>query len=533
MLIANEAERTLSGLVLPFNEVGRTNVGKVKAHKGTLKTAPVVTLNTQHDAINVGLSASMVEEDDGWHAVMNVAPGPEGDALLAEYKEGKRNAWSVEIPDVVTRAGDILAGTITAVSAVVKGAFPSALMAADVGDLPDDLPDWYRPTDSSSEETEEIVIDGVTYIRKTTRTNQTTVTPKGDQKPAQEEENMGNENETPTPDNAGLLASLKEMLESVAPAGKKKDPAITPRQAFKAIADVNVRTGGDLQAALATLNHDDGDNDGDGVGEISAPQGWLGEVWKQVPYVRRFAPLLAHGNLTHYRELGFRVVTKPTVAAYAGNNAEVPTGGMTVEPAPYVVSRLAHGADVDRRYVDFNDSEIIGAFVEAQVQSYEEIIDGLSEDFIASQADVETAGSFKADVAPGLVGMVDGLLALIGDRYRPTSAVMGVDLYRDVLLTPRDQILALLNMAFGLEEGQLSGFRIVPSAKPAYAGKVAVLDNSTLRLKELPGATPVRVEAEKPSNGAQTLAVFGYYSLQNLKDGGARIVTPLTEAPAE
>lgn len=531
MLIANEADRTLSGLVLPFNEIGRTNVGKVKAHKGTLQVAPIVTLNTQHDGVHVGLSASMVEEDDGWHGVMNVAPGPQGDALLAEYKDGKRNAWSVEIPDVVTRAGDILAGTITAVAACVKGAFPSALMAADVGDLPEDLPDWYRPTESSNESTEEMVIDGVTYVRKTTNTSKTTVTQKGDQASTEEEGDMPtDDNSTPTVDTQGLVAAFREAMSQQKDEGPKR---LSPRQAFKAIASEHVRNGGNLEAALATVNHDDGDDDGDGVGEISAPQGWLGEVWKQIPYVRRFAPLLAHGNLTHYRELGFRVVTKPAVAAYAGNNAEVPTGGMTVEPAPYVVDRLAHGADIDRRYRDFNDSEVIAAFVEAQVQSYEEVIDGLSEDFIASQADVETAGSFKADVAPGLVGMVDGLLALIGDRYRPTGAVMGVDLYRDVLLTPRDQILALLNMAFGLEDGQLSGFRIVPSAKPAYAGKVAVLDNSTLRLKELPGATPVRVEAEKPSNGAQTLAVFGYYSLQNLKDGGARIVTPLTEAPAE
>lgn len=530
MLIANEAERTLSGLVLPFNEVGRTNVGKVKAHKGTLQAAPIVTLNTQHDQINVGLSASMVEEEDGWHAVMNVAPGPQGDALLAEYKEGKRNAWSVEIPDVVTRAGDILAGTITAVSAVVKGAFPSALMAADVGDLPDDLPDWYRPTESSNESTEEMVIDGVTYVRKTTNTSKTTVTQKGDQASTEEEEDMPtDENATPTVDVQGLAAALREAMGNSSKDEKKRP--MSPRQAFRAIAETTAKTGGNLEAALATVTHDDGDDDGDGTGEISAPQGWLAEVWKQVPYVRRFAPLLAHGNLTHYREQGFRVVTKPVMQAYAGNTAEVPTGGMTVEPANYVVDRLAHGADIDRRYVDFKDSEILQAFVEAQVQSYEEVIDGLAEDFIASQADVETAGTFKADIAPGLVGMVDGLLALIADRYRPTGAVMGVDLYRDVLLTPRDQILALLNMAFGLEEGQLSGFRIVPSAKPAYAGKVAVLDNSTLRLKELPGATPVRVEAEKPSNGAQTLAAFGYYSLQNLKDGGARIVTPLTAAP--
>jgi hypothetical protein len=532
MLTANLADRTISGLVLPFNEVGRTNMGKVKARKGTLKLAPVVTLNTQHNKIPVGLMAEMREEDDGWHGSFAVHEGPEGDSLLAEVDEGKRNMMSVEIPDVVIRAGEIVKGTIAHVAAVVTGAFPSALMAADAGDLPAELPDWYQPSESSSESTEEIVVDGVTYVRTTTSTNKTTVTPKGEPEP-QEEDNVNPDgNGTPTPTDNGIIAGLQAALQKAGVEIEKQKPAMTASAAFRAIAQHQARTGASLEAALAVVSHDDGDNDGDGVGEISAPQGWLGEVWKQVPYVRRFAPLLSHGNLTHYREQGFRVVTKPAVAAYAGNGAEVPSGGMTVEPAEYIVSRLAHGADIDRRYVDFKDSAILQAFVEAQAQSYEEVIDGLAEDYIAAQADVEAAGAFSADVAPGLVGLVDGALALIGDRYRPTSAVMGADLYRDVLLTPRDEILAYLTTAFGLEEGGLAGFRIVPSAKPAYAGKVAVLDNSTLRLKELPGATPLRVEAEKPTNGTQTLAVFGYYSLQNLKDGGARIVTPALVAPA-
>lgn len=528
MLIASKADRTITGLILPFGEVGRTNMGKVRAHKGTLKRAPLVTLNSQHDHIPIGSASNLEERDDGWHGAVNVLECAEGDKLLDEYADGKRNAFSVEIPDAVVRGGDMLSGTIAGIAAVVKGAFKSALMAADAGDLPEELPDWYMPSESSNESTEEIVIEGVTYVRKTTNTSKTTVTPKGDTEPP-EENDVTDENDTPTPDTAGLLAAFRAIVKEQG--GEQEHRPPTLRQVFKTMASTHLETHGNLEAALAQVNHDDGDNDGDGTGEMSAPQGWLGEVWKQTPYVRRFAPLLAQGVLTHYRELGFRVVTKPTVAAYAGNQAEVPTGGMTVEPAPYVVSRLAHGADIDRRYTDFNDSDILQAFIEAQVQSYEEVIDGLAEDFIAAQADAETAGAYVPGISPGITGVVDGALALIADRFRPTAAVMGADLFRAVLLTPKDDVAEYLTQAFGLEEGQLQGFRIIPSAKAAYVGKVAVMDNSTLRLKELGGGAPVRVEAEKPSNGAQTLAVFGYYSLQNLKDGGARIVTPETEPP--
>lgn len=528
MLIANKAERTLSGLALPFGEVGRTNIGKVKAHKGTLKLAPVVTINSQHDRVSLGLAASMVEEDDGWHGVFNIAEGPEGDALLAEYEADQRRGLSVEIPDAVTRAGDLIAGTITAVSAVIKGAFPSALMAADAGELPADLPDWYMPSESSSENTEEIVIDGVTYVRKSTTTNTTTITPKAGAETAEEEAEMTPQNDTPAP----MDASLASMLQALGgAAGAAKKPAMSAHEAFIAIADKHRRTG-NLEAALTVVVHDDGDDDGDGPGEISAPQGWLGEVWKEQPYRRRYAPLLTQGTLTHYRELGFKVDTEPTVADYAGNGAEVPTGGMTVSPVSFVVDRLAHGADIDRRYQDFNDSDLLAAFVAAQVKSYEKVIDSKAGDFIASTAEVEAAGTFVAGISPGITGIVDGALALIADDFRPTAAVMGADLYRAVLLTPKDDVAAYLTQAFGLEEGELQGFRIVPTAKAAYAGKVVTLDSSTLRLKELGGGAPVRVEAEKPSNGVQTLAVFGYYSLQELEDGGSRIVTPLLEAPA-
>lgn len=529
MLIASKADRTLSGLALPFGEVGRTNMGKVKAHKGTLKLAPVVTINSQHTRVALGLAASMVEKDDGWHGVWNIAEGAEGDQLLAEYETGQRRGLSVEVPDAVTRAGDLISGTITAVSAVIRGAFPTALMAADAGDLPDDLPDWYLPSESSNESTEELVLNGVTYVRKTVSSNKTTLDIKGDPAPEEEEDMPTDENQTPTPADAGIVASLRAALAEV---GIAPSPTVgmTAAMAFRAMADEH-RKAGNLEAALTVVTHDDGDNDGDGAGEISAPQGWLGEVWKEQPYVRRFAPLLAQGVLTNYRELGFRVVTEPAVAAYAGNGAEVPSGGMTVAPMPYVVSRLAHGADIDRRYRDFNDSDLLAAFVAAQVKSYEKAIDSLSEDFIAAQADVEAAGDYVAGISPGVTGVVDGALALIADNYRPTAAVMGADLFRAVLLTPKDDVAAYLTQAFGLEEGELQGFRIVPSAKAAYVGKVAVLDSSTLRIKELGGAAPVRVEAEKPSNGVQTLAVFGYYSLQNLEDGGARIVTPETAPP--
>src|SRR5690606_10913139 len=127
-----------------------------------------------------------------------------------------------------------------------------------------------------------------------------------------------------------------------------------------------------------------------------------------------------------------------------------------------------------------------------------------------------TPGTFKDGVPAGLVGIVDAALALIADEFQPTGAIIGADLYRDLLFTKKDDVSAFLTEAFGLEEGGLSGFRIVPTAAAAFAGKTLVLDRSTVRYRELGGGTPVRVEAELVSNGGKTLGVFGYASFEQL-----------------
>lgn len=537
MLKANKDERTISGLLLPFGEVGRTNLGKVKVHKGTLRHAPIVTLNEAHDGIPRGLHASLTEQDDGWHGAWRVHEGPEGDALLASVESGKYRMLSVEMPDAVIRQGEVISGTITAAACVEVGAFPSALMAADAGELPDDLPDWYRPSESTSESTEEIVVDGVTYIRKTTNSSTTEVTRKGATTDESEDnENMSNENEG-QPLAAEQAASIAPFLQSLLTAAKanqgdeKKN--LTAEQAFKGIAN-HWKKSGNLEAALASVTHDDGDDDGDGVGEIAAAPAWLGEVYKRSPYNRKFVTLVGQGPaLTSYKSTGYKITGLPTVAAYAGNLAEVPTGGMTVEAVSYTAKRWAHAANLDRRFSDFGDNEVMEAFTEAQVDSYKRVTDADVLSNLATIATTTTPGTFRDGVPAGLVGIVDAALALIADEFQPTGAIIGADLYRDLLFTKKDDVSAFLTEAFGLEEGGLSGFRIVPTAAAAFAGKTLVLDRSTVRYRELGGGTPVRVEAELISNGGKTLGVFGYASFEQLVDDGVRIVEPLTEAPVE
>src|SRR5690606_38539927 len=140
-------------------------------------------------------------------------------------------------------------------------------------------------------------------------------------------------------------------------------------------------------------------------------------------------------------------------------------------------------------------------FTEAQVDSYKRVTDADVLSSLANIATTTTPGTFRDGVPAGLVGIVDAALALIADEFQPTGAIVGADLYRDLLFTKKDDVSALLTGAFGLEEGGLSGFRIVPTAAAAFAGKDLVFARSTVRSCELGGGTPVRGEAELVSNG--------------------------------
>lgn len=502
MLTANLETRTIEGKVLPFGEVGRTSLGAVLASAATrLAFGEPITLNREHDGetFTVGRSTRHEVREDGVYATFTVDEGPHGDVVLLEAADSRRGL-SVEIPDAVIRAGKLLAGTIKAVGAVIKPAFPSALMAADAGDLP--------PNTEVIEPPDQITVGDITYTRTA---------------PDTEENETMTQPTVEAADNAtvDMSAAFGDFLKNQ----NSKPKPMTAAQAFKAIANGS-KTGGKegMLAALVNITHDDGDNDGDGLGEIAAPPAWLGEVYNEAAYVRRFIPLLTTGTLTSYRELGFRWSTKPTVAPYTGNKAEVPSTGMTAEPVPFGTKRWANAADLDRRFVDFGDQAVVRAFVEANIESYREVTDLDALQLTIDAATPVETGDPVTGINEALVRIVDGVLALIANNKRPTSAVVGMADFRSLLLTPKDQIAEFLSQSMGAESGSVLGFQIVPSANADVQDAALVLDKSTVRYKEFGGGSPVRVEAEHLSHGGRDLGIFGYTSHQVLSEDGIVLV---------
>ena len=120
-----------------------------------------------------------------------------------------------------------------------------------------------------------------------------------------------------------------------------------------------------------------------------------------------------------------------------------------------------------------------------------------------------TPGTVPAGIAKGLAAVVDGALAVINSENTPRFAIVSSELWRDIVLTGKDEVLGYLSASIGLEEGSLDGFRLIPGA--VGTGKVLVGAKEAMTVYELPGV-PIRVEGIDPHHGAIDPALFGYYA---------------------
>jgi len=506
-LTASRTDRIVSGLLLPYGEVGRTNLGKFSIPRGTVQLPAdpsVVTLNIDHDRERpVGRAVSLTDTEAGVVGMFSIANTPDGDAYLASIDDGKRRSLSAEVAEVAIRAGKALYGRLFGAAGVEVGAFPSAtLMAADAGELPDYLAD----TESSSESTEEIVLDGVTYVRKTTSSYKTETTPKGDPPDDTEEnEDMG-DNATAA---AGSLAAQRS--------GSTGPKIETPSTLFAALAEAHKKGGRTaLYAALADIIPSN-------ILGLEQPQ-VVGELWNGKAYQRRIVPLFNHADLTSFEVRGWRWVTKPTVAPYAGNKAPIPSNTVETEPVTIGAERIAGGHDIDRKFRDFNDEAFFAAYFAAMTESYAKVSDAqVLADVLTAAGPAIPVGAVPAGVSRVMTMIVDGALAVLNETdTMPSFAVVASNLWRDLVLTREQDKLAFLNAALGLEDGTLSNFRVVPSSA-LTAGQALVGARDSVTVHELGGEAPIRVEAQNVVNGGVDEGVFGYYAV-NVHDADGLVL---------
>ena len=526
-LTASIADRIVTGLLLPFGEIGRTNLGKFKIPGPGIIEIPndvsVLGANLDHDQMEpIGRIVTVEETSSGIVATFKIGENPEGDALLEEIETGKKlgklKALSAEVKNVVIKAGEAVAGKLTGAAFVNQGAFPSArLMAADtlddtsVQEVDAVVEELDVTTDSSNVETiedEYTDADGNTWKRTITRTKvvngdivtideHVEMTPM--EAPAQEPQPT--QEGTTQVDN--VTAQVPETLKASAPA-----PASQPKAAdvFNMIAPAR-RTGD--RRLLAAL--EDVTISGEGaVGEATTVPQYVGELWSGRRFSRKVIPLLSSAPLNSLSVTGWRFTTKPAVATWTGNKTDVPSNAPVAESYSVAVQRFAGAWDIAREFVDFGQTDVLNAMMGYAVDSYAQQSDNYVLDEILTEIGAGTEmGGNTTGIADSLVKLVRGSLAVINNSLAlPTFAVVATDVFEELALIQTNNALEFLSMSLNLEGGQMESFSIVPHSG-LDAGSVLVGAREAVTVHELPGA-PIRVNALDIAKGGVDEALFGY-----------------------
>lgn len=515
------ATRLVKGILLPFGELSRRSVSgtaPVMFGPGTVKLPrdpAVVTLNREHDQFAPIGRAVVLEErvSEGIYSEFAIANTDEGDAWLAENvnadgtvkPDGPLRKLSAEVSKLVVRAGKAISSALTGGAVVPEGAFASAaLFALDepVELAPDDelatCPDCgAQLTVTGPDITLTHNEDGSHTVNIPAPT--TSDAAPAEDNPEERQALMGNI----VPGGAQAEVTDRPTLNGLFAAIARGD-----RESTEPYADSHV--------LFALANIQDAGPAGATIGADTDRRGYLGELWQRAPYQRRFVPLVSQETLTDYRMTGWKWVTEPEMADYNGNAEEVPSNAVDTVPVDVEAKRLAGGNRLDRKFRDFNNSEVIGSYLVKQTESYKRKTDAKVVAGILAGSTVTAPGSVPAGVAKGLAAIVDGALGVIDTENRPAFALVAADLWRDIALMKADDKLAFLNAGFGLEEGDVDSFKILPVRVGAGvgqlpAGRVVVSAKEAFTFWEL-GETPIRVEGVVPGNGAEDVAAFGYWT---------------------
>lgn len=502
MFTVDMEARTIRGLLLPFGELSQASANGTAPVEFSARTVVLpddpaaVTLNVEHSQFSTrGHATELVETPAGIEAEFTVVRTKAGDDLLkaaTDPNPKKRPKLSAEVVGLVRRGSKAVKATLTGAAITAQGAFASAGLFSAV-DAAVDVLEEEEPEKDMSEATQAALVESVTAsVLEAISATETT-------EPLEEETMTASvpgalRRKTASPKGDGTtLTGLFAAIESAKRHGDRSGlEAYLGGEAAFAIANIN-------HAGPTTLT----------IGDDIQQPAYIGQLWARRKYTRRFFDLCNTATLDSFEIHGWQFVEgkEPVVAAYAGNGAEIPSNAVDTEPVKETARRIAGGHRIDRRFTDFPDQGFWEAYFDSMQESYLRVSDLDSLGRLVAKATTVAPGSVPTDIAPGLAAIVDGALGVIATENTPAFSVVSPELWRDIVLTGKNEVLGYLTAAFGLEDGDLGGFRIIPG--PVGAGKVLTGAKEARTMYELPGA-PIRVEGLVPANGQLEPALYGY-----------------------
>lgn len=521
-VLANLDERTITGLLVPYNEVGRTNVGQFQVEAGIIRIPAdpaVVSLNVDHDRYNpVGRATRVWEEPRGIMATFAIARTPEGDAALADATSptGLRKRLSGEFRTGI-KAGKATGGNLAAGALCAMGAFPSAMVLAS------DTESHYE-----SEYTDEA---GVTWRRVEDSTTTTTETETGNKTTTTTVVETTEEKEgTDVPETETEAVQATVALDGSAPA--RTQPRLDKAEILAAIASYrrNPFDGAarDVLAALSDIKIS-------GSGALPAAgviqQSWLGRIDVGVDYVREYITLCKLGtDISAGGKKGFKfkrgTAQAPNVwtdGTWAGNKTEINSGVGHTTTHESSLERYARGADIGREFFDLpGGTEVIEAYLAELEADYYEWSDEKARALIVATAGAPIAPSVYPgvdghDYAGAMGQLIQGILAVKrrkADKRRdvPTFAIANEQAYEELVYTPKDLVPEFITFSVNTDGSATADGKV-----HVVQGDTGVEDTSSvivgadyaIEFDELPGG-PLHVNALEIAKGGVDEAVHGY-----------------------
>lgn len=473
-----ESSRVISGRVLPWDEPGQTSLGSLVFPPGSISVPTDVSrvkLLAGHSpaGIPIGVATSWESKPDGLYMTFSLGSHAAADEAIALASEHVVDSFSVEAMGIVKQGQRVNTSLLKAVALVPFPAFTNARVSEVAAEdytpaVVPDVPDSTEP--DGSPDTEPDHTPAPTNEVEIMPTTPAPITPVA----------MTNER---TPD---AHASLSDVLDFIVAARTG-----SPDEAHAALTDIT-------RSALTTA---------------IAPD-WLGELWSGVTYTRQIIPQLATKPLRGMKASGWRWTTKPGVAKYAGDKADIPSKPAAVEPVEIAAQRWAGGNDLDRAFYDFNNREVLASYWAAMAESY-----AMETDYDAAAFLVANATVIETAAPDFLRGIARAGLAVQNVTKTPaTFAFINPGDVESIMEFSKLDVPEFLDL--------------VPVANPknwtitdqVAKGTAIVGTKSAVDFWELPGS-PLRVEAEHLAQGGRDGALFGYTALGVAKAGGVQKVT--------
>ena len=526
---AAAADRTVSGLVLPWDRAGNTTAGTLTIAPGAVRLPRDLSrckLHFKHTGTEghrpVGYATGYHVAADGLHMTFRVARTPDGDAALGQVTEGVFDAFSAELASIRRDGSTVIDSIMTGVALVDTPAFHDARVSdVHAANTPGDtmtVLDFIRAMMAAGQTEAEARASAVAHFGQAAVDAvsaddlafepATAPAPAGEPAPPAE----------PAAPAESLAAShAPRGLVLPAGLGAPTGPTVAHASAHDAagtlVRMVSGRRDDVAHAALADIT-------ASGMIDATPPQ-WLGELWEGPAKTRRIIPLMNRRDLRSWRIQGFKWTQKPLVAEYDGDKTEIPTGPVSIAPYEAEAIRWAGGHDIDRKFWDFGDAGILESYWRAMNESYAIVTDLSASAFLVANATV---------VAPDPTTSVPPLLAAMYTAAATVDDATGVS-PSYYLANPTDRLglmeVTSQNMPAFFDLLNVDPKRIVWT-KNVPAGTLVAGAKPAATFHELPGS-PLRVEAEHLSHGGRDRAMFGYTACT--LDNAAGLVKITFETP--